>query len=406
MTEAMLHASELLTGEGVYKKGGRRVREQDLGRIEDGALVVEKSARMSRVLWTGTTKDLPKKFLKARRTNLKGERAIVPGLIDCHTHLVFAGDRSEEFARRCGGTTYAEIAAGGGGISTTVRATRAASEAELLRLAEERVREAQAWGVRTLEIKSGYGLDHASELKILRVVSRLKRKFKDLSFSPTYLGAHAIPEGVERAAYLREMCSRTLPEVARLGLADSVDVFIDAGYYTREEARVLLEAANKLGLKTRVHADELGCTHSAELAAELGALSADHLLAISAEGIAKLARSETVAVLLPGTAFYLKAAQAPARQLLDAGANVAIATDFNPGTSMTLSLPAVMTIAALYLGMSRAELFASVTYCAAKALGLEKRKGALIPGMDGDYTILPFKRFEELYYRFAWAPRP
>ena len=193
-----------------------------------------------------------------------------------------------------------------------------------------------------------------------------------------------------------------LPEVARRKLADTCDVFIDEGYYTLDEGRKILEKARKLGLKTKVHADELGNTESAAMAAAIGALSADHLLKISDNGMRKLAASQTVAVLLPGTAFYLKAAHAPARKLIDAGACVALSTDFNPGTSMCLSLPVILTIAALYLGMSRSELFAAVTYNAAKALDLHGRKGTLEAGMDSDVVVLPFARFEEVYYRFAW----
>jgi imidazolonepropionase len=202
---------------------------------------------------------------------------------------------------------------------------------------------------------------------------------------------------------LRKILEEMLPQVARLKLADACDVFIDRGYYTLAEGRKILERARALGLAIKVHADELANTEAASLAVELGALSADHLLCVSDRSIQKLAESETTAVLLPGTAFYLKASQAPARKLIAAGARVALSTDFNPGTSMTLNLPAVMTIAALQLGMTRAELFAAVTYNAASALGLQKRKGTLERGRDADVFVLPFERFEELYYRFAWA---
>ena len=193
--------------------------------------------------------------------------------------------------------------------------------------------------------------------------------------------------------------------VATTEPADACDVFIDRGYFTVEEGRRLLEHARAKGLKTKVHADELANTESASFAASHGALSADHLLQVSDQGIQQLAASETVAVLLPGTAFYLKAPHAPARKLLDAGAAVALSTDFNPGTCMTLSLPTILTIAALYLGMSRSELLAAVTYNGAKALGLHGRKGTLEEGLDADFTILPFERFEETYYRCAWRAR-
>jgi imidazolonepropionase len=405
MYRAITHASELLTGKGLHTKDGRRPQEEDLGRIEDGALVyrVLKSGQ-KKVEWVGATAEMPKRFRKVKALNLRGKKALIPGLVDCHTHLLFAGDRSDEFAARCGGATYQEIAAKGGGIMSTVRATREASSAELERLGTARLREAYAFGVRTLEIKSGYGLSTEAELKLLEVVPKLRKKFPDMTLTATFLGAHNFPRDRDRGEYLSELLEKMLPEVARRKLADTCDVFIDEGYYSRAEGKLVLERARKLGLKIKAHADELADTDSASLAAELGALSADHLLKISPKGIEALAGSQTVAVLLPGTAFYLKAPHAPARKLIDAGACVALSTDFNPGTCMTLSLPTILTIAALYLGMSRSELFAAVTYNAAKALGLHGSKGTLEPGMDADFAVLPFARFEETYYRFAWSP--
>lgn len=409
MFRAVIHAREILTGQGVRKKDGRRVTEDDLGVIPDGAIVyrvkkVRGTEIPDRIEWVGPTDQLPKRFSRVQRKDLKRRFSVIPGMVDCHTHLIFAGDRSEEFALRCGGATYEQIAKRGGGILTTVRATRSASIAELERLAIPRLEELAAYGVRTIELKSGYGLSVEAELKILEVISRLRQRFPHLTLTATFLGAHAYPADRDRSEYLREICKVMLPRVAERKLADSCDVFIDEGYFSIEDGMQILKTAKSLGLKTKIHADELVGTGAAELAAKLGSLSADHLLKISDVGIKKLARSNTVAVLLPGTAFYLKASHAPARKLIDAGAAVAISTDFNPGTSMCLSLPAIMTIAALYLGMSRSELFASVTYNGAKALGLEARKGTIEPGMDADFVVLPFARFEELYYRFAWAP--
>ena len=401
------HASELLTGAGFRTKDGRRVQEEDLGRIPDGALAysvrkIRGAVVPQRIEWVGATKDLPKKYRRAKATNLRGKRSVVAGLVDCHTHLIFAGDRSEEFAARCGGATYEEIARRGGGIVKTVEATRAASEKELERLAIDRLKELVAYGVRTVEIKSGYGLDVATELKCLRVAQSLRKRFPELTLQITFLGAHAFPTDKTRSEYLREILEQQLPQVAHGKLADACDVFVDEGYFTREEGQEILLKARAMGLGIKIHADELVNTESASMAAEIGALSADHLLKVSDAGIQALAKSQTVAVLLPGTAFYLKAAHAPARKLIDAGACVALSTDFNPGTSMTLSLPAVMTISALYLGMTRAELLAAVTFNAAKALGLHGHKGTLEVGMDADFAILPFARFEETYYRFAW----
>lgn len=398
--KVLVHASEVLTGAGIRSKDGRKPQETDLGKIDDGAVVYDHK----KILWVGSTRDLPKRYLRATRKNLKQKQCVIPGLIDCHTHLVFAGDRSEEFALRCAGMSYEQIAARGGGIVRTVQATRESSEAELFRLARARVKLMADHGVRTIEIKSGYGLTTDSELKQLRVVSKLRKAFPQITFQSTFLGAHAFPREKNRDEYLSEIAGAMIPEVSKLQLAEACDVFIDRGYFSREEGQRLLKIAREHGMLIKVHADELTNTESALLACELKALSADHLLQVSDRGINELGRSQTVAVLLPTTAFYLKAAYAPARRLIHAGAKVALATDFNPGTSMCLSLPVAMTLAALYMGMSKAEIFAAVTYNAASALGMQNRKGTLEPGMDADVVVLPFARFEETYYRFAWTP--
>ncbi len=223
-----------------------------------------------------------------------------------------------------------------------------------------------------------------------------------MTFVSTYLGAHAIPHDQKRSHYIDEMLHKTLPMVASKKLAEFCDIFIDEGYYTLSEGERILRTAKKLGLKLKVHADELANTESTKLACKLGAHSADHLLKISDAGVKALAKSDTVATLLPGTAFYLKANHAPARKILDAGASVAVATDFNPGSSYTLNLPLMMNFSALYLQMNSAEILASVTTNAAAALGLEQHKGAILPGYDSDFVVLPYDRFEEMYYRMGW----
>lgn len=400
MRRAFIHAHEVIAGVGVKNADGRRLKTDHLDRIDDGCVVTERG----KIAWVGKTKNLPRAHLKAKRVNLRGEQLIMPGLIDCHTHLVFAGDRSEEFAARCAGVSYAELARQGKGILTTVNATRKTSIGKLTELASKRVKEARSFGVRTIEIKSGYGLDFESEIKQLKVVQALKKQFKDMTFSATFLGAHDFPKDLPRSEYLGLIINRMLPEVAKKKLADACDVFLDEGFYTADEAKTILGAAKTLGLEIKLHGDELSNTESAALAAELGALSCDHLLKISDDGIQKIAQSNTVAVLLPGTALYLKTNQAPARRLLDAGACVALSTDFNPGTCPTLNLPMMMTLGALQLGMNAAEIFSGVTYSAAKALDLHDRKGTLEPGYDADLAILPFQRFEEIYYRFGWVP--
>lgn len=409
-----IHASEIVTGEGIRKKDGIRPLDADMGRIPDGAIVVDTARAKNRIEWVGPTSKLPREYRrlpKKSHIDLEKKSLIMPGMIDAHTHTVFAGDRADEFARRAAGTTYEEIRKEGGGIQKTMRATREASPKSLFQKAISRVEEMSALGVRTVEIKTGYGLDLNSELKCLRVIQQLKKHFSrsavkgrpEVEIIATYLGAHDVPPERTRAEYLEEILSGHLPFMVQKKLADHCDIFVDQGYFDVRDAEKLLGEAKRLGLGIKIHADELGNTEATAAAVRLGALSADHLLKISDAGIAALAKSQTVGVLLPGTAFYLRAPYAPARRLIDAGARVAIATDFNPGSCMCLSLPMMMTLGALYMGMSRAEIFAAVTYNAARALGISNRKGTLLPNESYDGVVLPIQKFEELYYRFGWT---
>lgn len=401
---ALLHASELLTGAGIREKDGRRPEESDLGRIEDGALVYEelKDGSPGKILWVGPTQKLPTAYKRVKSKNLRGRQALLPGLIDCHTHLVFAGDRADEFALRSAGVSYEEIAKSGGGIQKTVEATRAASESKLLALARQRLKLMRALGVRAIEIKSGYGLDLETELKCLRVTRRLRKEFPDLHLISTYMGAHDFPKGIDREHYIDRIINEHLPRVVKEDLAEHCDVFVDRGYYTLDEARRILEKAKMLKLAVKVHADELSDTKAAEFAVEIGALSADHLLKVSDSGVLALAQSQTTAVLLPGTALYLKTSAAPARKLIAAGARIAVSTDYNPGSCPCPSLPAMLTLSALHMGMSRPELFAAVTYNAACALGIQRTIGTLERGKRALFTLAPGKNFESLYYGFGY----
>lgn len=409
--KAITNASDLLTGQGIRQKDGRHPEEADLGSIPNGALVYRYQEKdgveiPGEILWVGPTSELSTKCEHQidETHDLENKQCLLPGLIDCHTHLIFDGDRSNEFARRCAGATYQEIAQEGGGILSTIGPTREASRERLLELAETRLHESLQYGVRAIEIKSGYGLTTEAEIKSLEVIQKLKKEFEQIPIQSTFLGAHAFPPDYSRQEYLDLIINEMLPQVAEKKLADACDVFIDEGYYSIQEGQKILQHAKDLGLDIKLHGDELKDTGSAELACDLEALSVDHLLQVNPTGIRRLAESQTVAVLLPGTAFYLKAPYAPARALIDQGASVAISTDFNPGSSMVNSLPTIMTLAALYMQMSRAEVFAAVTYNAAKALGWQERLGSLEPGRQACYTTLPFKKFEESYYQFSWAP--
>ncbi len=334
---------------------------------------------------------------------------VTPGLVDPHTHLLFAGTREGELRLRQQGASYLDILAAGGGILSTVAATRAASTDELLAHGRRWLDAMLADGTTTVEIKSGYGLDLPTELRLLEVAHQLGQE-GPLDVVPTYLGAHAVapefrsrPDGTE--AYLRHILDVQLPGIAAQGRARFCDVFCEAGVFTADQSRRILEAARAYGMEPRLHADELAPSGAAELAAELGAWSADHLGAPSGSGIDALAAAATggdhpvVATLLPTTSWFLmKAEHAPARTLIERGVPVALGTDFNPGTSPTPSLPLVMTLAVLELGMTPAEALAAVTVNAAHALALGDEVGSLEPGRAADLVIWRVPNVDQLPY--------
>ena len=335
-------------------------------------------------------------------------RVLTPGLVDSHTHAVFGRPRYDEQELRAAGAGYMEIAQKGGGIHSSVRDLRARSEDDLLLLARARLRRLARYGATTIEIKSGYGLSVGEELKSLRVIARLQAE-TSLRLVPTWLGAHEIPreyrDGPDgRREYIQQLLLEQLPAVVREHLATFADVFCEPGVFTLEETRTILEASRAAGLKLKLHADELEPSGGAELAAELGATSADHLAAISGAGVRALADSGTVATLLPGTMFFLgRTRQAPARALIDAGAVVALATDFNPGTSPTPNLPLVMTMGVSQLHMSVAEVMLATTVNGAAALGLAESTGQIAPGFSADVALWDCEDVREIPYWYGDA---
>ena len=325
---------------------------------------------------------------------------LFPGFVDCHTHAVFGGPRLDDHERRALGADYRSIAAAGGGILESVRDVRGRSEADLLALARTRLDALLRHGSTTIEVKSGYGLDVETELKQLRIVRALGQAQR-ATLVPTFLGAHEIPSEYRerRAEYVRRVCEEVIPAVAREGLAACCDVFCEPGVFTILEARAILTAARQHGLALKLHADELEGSGGAELAVELGALSADHLAAVSETGIKALAASSTVAVLLPATMLFLgRTRQAPARRLLDAGAALALATDFNPGSSPTVSLPLVMALGVAQLGLRYTEAVLAVTVNAAGALGLAGERGQIAPGFVADLVLCDVSDWREVAY--------
>lgn len=317
-------------------------------------------------------------------------RLVVPGFVDAHTHAVFAGDRRDELARRLGGATYAEIAASGGGIVKTVAATRAASEDALVAAALPRLAEMLAQGTTTAEVKSGYGLETAAELRMLRAIRRLAA-LQPIDLSPTFMGAHEVPVEYRgrREDYVRLVIDEMLPAVAAEGLAEWNDVFCEDGVFTPEESRRVLEAGAALGLRPRIHADELGTSGGALTAAAVRAISADHLVHADDAGAAAMAEAGVIATLLPAAAFFLKLGRfAPARRLIAAQVPVALATDLNPGGGFTPSLPFVMALAAFGMGLTLEEALVAVTINGAAALGRQDRIGSLEPGKDMDAVVV------------------
>lgn len=366
----------------------------DLAVIEEAAVVVEGTD----IAWVGPGGDLPDRWSDARTHDVEG-RAVVPGFVDSHTHLVFAGDRAGEFARRMAGVSYQEITAEGGGIVATVAATRAAPADELVTSARRRMERLLAGGVTTLEVKSGYGLDTATELEMLRAAAAAADPLP-ISLKRTFLGAHALPPEYrgDGDGYVDLVVEEMLPACAPE--ADYCDVFVEDGAFTVDQGRRILTAASDHGLQGRVHAEQLGHTGGAALAAELKAASADHLDHATAADAALLAEAGTVAGLVPGASFQLRGPQAPGPMLWDAGVTVALATDCNPGTSYIESMPFVIALGVVQMGLTPDQALWAATRGGALSLGLEDR-GRLTPGDRADLVILDAPSHHHLAYRPA-----
>jgi imidazolonepropionase len=375
-------------------------REGDpLGLVEDGAI----AAKGGRIAWVGRRAELPGKAVETTRCN---GAWILPGLIDCHTHLVFGGDRAREFEQRLEGASYEEIAKGGGGILSTVRATRAASKDTLVEAALPRLDALLSEGVTTIEVKSGYGLDLETEARMLSAARRL-RALRRVELVTTLLAAHAVPEEFagRRADYARLVAQEIVPAIAAEGLADAVDAFTDSAIgFTPEETGWVFEAASRARLPVKLHADQLRDDGGAALAARHGALSADHIEYASAEGIAAMAKAGTVGVLLPGAFYFIREDRKPdLAAMRRAGLRIALATDLNPGSSPAPSLLLMLNMGCTLFRLTVAEALLGVTRHAAAALGLKDR-GVLAPGMRADMALFAISRPAELAYWIGRNP--
>jgi imidazolonepropionase len=393
----VIHAAQLVCPAAEGQPVQRGLAMRSLRVIEDGALQV----RDGRIAWVGPTPDHPPYPPDAEVIDAAG-KTVLPGLVDSHTHLIFAGSREDEFEQRLLGRTYQEIAAGGGGINATVRRVRQASKERLKELARPRLRQLLNWGVTTAEVKSGYGLSLADEFKCLEAIAELNAE-GPLELVPTFLGAHAVPPEYQndREGYLRLVVKDMLPEVARSRLAEFCDVFCETGVFSLDESAHVLNRARELGLALKVHADELTPLGGAELAARLGAVSADHLLCISEVGIDALAEAGTIATLLPGTAFFMGLPYAPARRLMDRGLAVALASDCNPGTCPTENLPLVGTMACTQMGLLPAEALTALTLNGAAAVGRSGQVGSIEAGKQADLVIADVPDYRQLFYHFG-----
>ena len=395
--------SELVTVRG---DGKPRTGESlgDIGIVKDGAL----AAHAGRIVAAGARDEVLRAVKPAadcRAVSAQGQ-VVLPGFVDCHTHLVFAQYRLDEYEWRVAGTPYAEIAARGGGIAKSVSHVRAMGESELLARSAARLRSAIKHGTTTIEIKSGYGLDLENELKQLRVIRALSRAYP-VTIVPTFLGAHAIPPEYreKREDYVRLLTDVMIPAVVRENLAEFNDVFCETGAFSREETERILRSGQRAGLKARIHAEELTDTGGAVLAAEIGAASADHLKKIGPEGINSMAAAGVFGVLLPGTSFGLPSLDfAPARAMWSAGMRLAIATDFNPGSSTCESMPMMINIACSHMRFSPAQAIAMATYNPAFVLGREREVGSLEAGKRADFILLNADDHREVANHFGVNP--
>ncbi|MDP2806900.1 MAG: imidazolonepropionase [bacterium] len=392
----------------------------DLGIIEDGLVAIEND----KIVAVGKTSDLKPmlKLLPHTKVIDAGNQVVMPGFVDCHTHLVYGGSREDEFEMRASGVSYQEIAAKGGGIRSTVKATRLASREVLKRDAMKRLNRMLLWGTTTIESKSGYGLETKTEIKQLEI-NRDLNGLQPIEVVSTFMGAHEFPEefrnqkaalrsavadsgqenenGIDRAGYVQLICEEMIPNIAEQKLAEFCDVFCDQGVFTPEEALKILETASNFGLYPKIHADELASVGAAEVAGKVKAISAEHLLYPSQTGLELMKQAGTIAVLLPGTSLTIKKNYAPARRMIEMGIPVALATDHNPGSCTIENMPFIIGLACLYLGLTPAEAICAATYNAACALNRGDRIGSIETGKQADILIMDIPNYRYIPYHYG-----
>ncbi|VEF46299.1 imidazolonepropionase [Bacillus freudenreichii] len=395
------HVAQLATLASENEGPRTKADMSDLGIIENGSVWLEDGV----IKAVGTTKELEQRF-SARTKEAEiidaSNLLVTPGLVDPHTHVVYGGSREKEFEMRLEGTSYMEIMNAGGGIHATTRMTREATEEELIEQTTRRLNSFLSHGVTTVEGKSGYGMDLETELKQLRVMKKLQQTHP-IDLVPTFMGAHAVPPEYKgrEDKFVDLLIEEMLPVVAGEKLAKFNDVFCEKGVFTPEQSKRILEAGKHYGLIPKVHADEIEPYGGAELAAEIGAISAEHLLKASEEGVRAMAKSGTIACLLPATALFLREKAADGRFMIDEGVAVAISTDANPGSSPTTSMPLVMNLACILMRMTPAEALTAATYNAACAINRQECVGSLEVGKQADVVLWDVKNYQELQYLFG-----
>lgn len=389
--------SQIVTMENAFEKDGRGLKPEDLSIKKNYSLVFDDQ----QILWLGNSLKMPKVFQKAIRKDLSGH-VLTPEIVDSHTHLVFGGNRSQEYSMRLNGLDYQQIANNGGGILSTMESTITASEDELFHSGVERINRMRSYGVGSIEIKSGYGLTIESERKISHVIHRLKQYFSDkIKIYNTYLAAHAVPGGFQSSTeYIDKVVIPLLNELSAEKIIDFVDIFHEKGYFSQTDTTKLFKACERLKLKTKIHADEFNDNGGAQLAVAFNAASADHLLCTGEDGISALSQSQTVATLLPGTALFLGKPLVNARNFLDKNCKVALASDYNPGSCHCDNLLLIASICARKLEMNLCELWAAITLNAAHAVGASKQ-GVLKPGFEPRFSLFKCKTVDEITY--SWG---
>ena len=391
--------NEVLTLNSSFLKDGRNLLPEDTSIIKNGSILFDEE----KIIWTGETSQIPSKYLKEENeiSSFK-DHVVTPEIVDSHTHLLFAGDRSEEYQMRLNGVSYQEISKQGGGILSSILSTNMSSDEELFNSSVKKINEIYQLGIGTIEIKSGYALSYTGEKRCSLIISKLKNHFKDkVTIFNTFMAAHAVPKEFSSSQeYLNQVVLPLMEELAHLSIIDAVDIFHEKNYFSLNDVKSLFSKANDLHLKTKIHADEFYSNKGASTACDFNSLSADHLLKISNAGIKSLSTSSTVATLLPATGWFLGKKQAPGKKLLNAGCKVALASDYNPGSAHFNNLIQIASMAAPMYPLNSAQLWSSITLNAAHALGI-RDQGAIREGLRPKFSIFKTNSIAKITYNWG-----